>query len=224
MTGLHEWQDDNIWNQNEKEHSIIRLLPIVWWKKNSILKENASKTNGISYIFSPLSVLIMPQCVFLWWRSMSNVKSFKLGDRTLSDFKQRNGSLAGHTVDGAMEMLWGGHSLFGCLGGSAGDVAATLICSTGDLTLLPGHTRFWPARTHTYTPNTQTERSGYLIWTEQLNWSSVSSGTCVLIKGKKKKNVTPGWNLCKHVQNMNANVIKMLQSCLVPFNTCTACF
>lgn len=54
-----------------------------------------------------------------------------------------------------METLWGGHSLFGCLGGSAGDVAATLICSTGHLTLLPGHTRLWPAHTH---PDRQTNQ------------------------------------------------------------------
>lgn len=51
-----------------------------------------------------------------------------------------------------MEGLPSGHSLFGCLGGSAGDVATTLICSTGHLTLVPGHTCLWPAHTHTHTP------------------------------------------------------------------------
>lgn len=49
--------------------------------------------------------------------------------------------------DGA---IWGEHSLFGGLGGSTGDVAATLICSTGYLTLLPGHTQLWPAYRHTH--------------------------------------------------------------------------
>lgn len=46
--------------------------------------------------------------------------------------------MVGCDRDGAIR---GEHSLFGGLGGSTGDVAATLICSTGYLTLLPGHTQ-----------------------------------------------------------------------------------
>lgn len=56
-------------------------------------------------------------------------------------------TMVGLDEDGA---IWGEHSLFGGLGGSTGDVAATLICSTGYLTLLPGHTQLWPAHRHTH--------------------------------------------------------------------------